>query len=124
MFQEPRSTSFFDYLRIQFEFVQDFLAWWFIDIPNYMIQFIRRVNTVINDTTSFGILVRGYLSPWKNDNNIAGWLVGLILKTAYLPVIFIFILLVNAVLLALFIVQLAILPLVLTMLLISPFMPL
>ncbi|MCC7304271.1 hypothetical protein IT418_02555 [bacterium] len=105
-----------------FEFIRSFFAWWYGDIPLSLFALLKRVLLVINDTTSFGVILSGFFRPWKNDYNVAGWLIGIVIKTFYLPIAGSLFLLTIALFLLLLIIQLAILPLIIGLILINPFL--
>lgn len=117
--RQPNAISLLGNL---FDFVRSFFAWWYGDVPLSMFASLKRVLIVINDTTSFGVILRGFFRPWKNDYNIAGWLVGIVIKTVYLPATGSLFLLTIALFIALLIIQLAILPLIIGLIIINPFL--
>jgi hypothetical protein len=121
MISQRRSTNFIDYILLHIDFIQDFFAWWYIDIPTYFWRFILRVNSVLLDTTSLPIIIRGFFRPFKNDYNIAGWFVGFILKCIYIPAALFMMFSVNVLLFTIFLVQLILLPAILAMIFINPF---
>jgi hypothetical protein len=105
-----------------FEFIRSFFAWWYGDVPLSIFALLRRTLVVVNDSTSFGLIVRGFFRPWKNDYNIAGWLVGIVIKLVYIPLAGIFLLLTILFYLALLLLQLSIMPIILGLILINPFL--
>lgn len=105
-----------------FSFMHSFFAWWYGDIPLILFAKLQRTLVVINDITSFGVILKGFFRPWKNDYNIAGWLVGMVIKTVYLPIIAtLFVLTVLLFLIAL-LVQLSILPVIIGLIVLNPFL--
>ncbi len=117
--QQPNPISLLGNL---FEFIRSFFAWWYGDIPLAMFALLRRSIVIVNDMTSFGIIVKGFFRPWKNDYNIAGWLVGIVIKTVYLPIALSLFVIVFAVFIALLLIQLAILPIIIGLIIINPFL--
>lgn len=104
------------------DFIRSFFGWWYGDIPLALFALLRRVFQVFNDTTSFGVILRGYFRPWKNDYNIAGWLVGMVIKTIYLPLSGSLFVLILGLFFALLLLQLAVLPVVIGLIIINPFL--
>lgn len=117
-----RQPSTLSLLGNFFEFIRSFFAWWYGDVPLSMFATLRRVLIVINDTTSFGVILKGFFRPWKNDYNIAGWLVGIVIKLFYLPITGSLFILATLLFLVLLIFQLAVLPLIIGLILINPFL--
>jgi len=102
--------------------MRSFFAWWYGDVPLILFAKLQRILVVINDITSFGVILKGYFRPWKNDYNIAGWLVGMVLKTCYLPIIAsFFVVTISGFLLAL-LVQLSVLPVIIGLIVLNPFL--
>ena len=104
------------------EFIRSFFAWWYGDVPIAMFSILRRTLTVINDITSFGVILKGFFRPWKNDYNIAGWLVGIVIKMIYIPITGTIFVLTLVLFIAIFLAQLAILPTIIGLILINPFL--
>lgn len=117
-----RQPSTLSLLGNFFEFIRSFFAWWYGDVPLSMFATLRRVLIVINDTTSFGVILKGFFRPWKNDYNIAGWLVGIVIKLFYLPITGSLFILATLLFLVLLLFQLAVLPLIIGLILINPFL--
>jgi hypothetical protein len=105
-----------------FDFIRSFFAWWYGDVPINLFSKLRRTLIVINDITSFGIILKGFFRPWKNDFNIAGWLVGLFIKTCYLPIICVLFAITFLIFIVLLFLQLAILPTIVGLILVNPFL--
>lgn len=105
-----------------FDFIRSFFAWWYGDVPLAIFALLRRALIVINDMTSYGVILKGFFRPWKNDYNIAGWLVGIVIKTFYLPLVTILFVLAIFFFLGILLGQLAILPVILGLVLINPFL--
>ena len=105
-----------------FFFLRSFFGWWYGDIPLTIFSLLRRTIIVINDVTSFSLIVRGFFRPWKNDYNIAGWLVGIFIKTLYIPIISSLFIIAILLFVAILLVQLAILPVIFGLILINPFL--
>ena len=122
MLSQKKSTTIFDYIGLHLSFVQDFVLWWYVDIPSYLLGIFKRVNIVLLDSTSLPIIVKGYLKPWRNDYNIAGWVVGMFLKTVYIPVATFVVLVANTAMLTIILVQVVLLPLIISMILLNPFL--
>jgi len=105
-----------------FSFMRSFFAWWYGDVPLVLFAKLQRILVVINDITSFGVILKGYFRPWKNDYNIAGWLVGMVIKTCYLPIVAsFFAITIGGFLLALLIL-LSVLPVVIGLIVLNPFL--
>lgn len=112
----------FSYIGQLFDFIRNFFAWWYGDIPLSLLSFLKRVLVILDDTTSFSIILKGFFKPWKNDYNIAGWLVGMSIKAVYLPIILVlFLLTIGCIVLAL-LAQLIILPIIIGLILLNPFL--
>lgn len=105
-----------------FEFIRSFFAWWYGDVPITLFAKLRRTFIVINDITSFGVILRGFFKPWKNDYNIAGWLVGMFIKLCYLPITGAVFVVTLVIFLAALTLQLAILPIIVGLILVNPFL--
>jgi hypothetical protein len=60
--------------------------------------------------------------PWKNDFNPVGLILGIVIKTLYLPIIFALITSVIAFFLAMLLLQLVLLPAIVGLILINPFL--
>lgn len=86
------NPSFFNYVEVFLIWVQDFLVWWYLQIPYKLIQFLKRFILVIDDSFSFSIITHNFFSPWRKDRSIAGWFMGIATKVMYLPIIISFIL--------------------------------
>lgn len=122
MLSQKKSTTIFDYAGLHLSFVQDFILWWYVDIPTYLLGILKRINIVLLDSTSLPIILKGYLKPWRNDYNIAGWVVGMFLKTVYIPVAGFVVIVANGALLLVILLQLILLPLIIAMILLNPFL--
>lgn len=105
-----------------FEFIRSFFGWWYGDVPITLFAILKRTTTVINDLTSFTLILKGFFRPWKNDYNIAGWLVGIVIKLVYIPVILTFFFLTFLIFMVILLLQLAILPTIIGLIILNPFL--
>jgi len=121
MYTVKKKSAFLAYPEYTFHYLADFLVWWFVKTPVFILKSIIRANTILDDSTSFRVVLLGYFRPWKNDFNIAGWFVGIIIKTVYLAILFVCFAMMNLILLALFALQIAFLPVIIGLIILSPF---
>lgn len=119
---ELRQPNLFEYIGVAFSFVRTFFGWWYGDLPLSILALMKRVVIVLNDQTSFGVILNGFFRPWKNDYNIVGWLIGIIIKLVYLPIAATVMLLAVLILLLVLALQLVILPTIIGLIIINPFL--
>ena len=81
-------TKVNSYFEIFINFLNDFLRWWYIQMPIWHIRMIRRIVLVLDDNLSFSLLLKNFFLPWHRDRNIMGYFVGIISKLVYLPIAF------------------------------------
>lgn len=117
-----REPNFIDYIGAFIDSFRSFFGWWYGDLPLTILALLKRTLIILNDTTSFSIVLFGLFSPWKNDYNIAGWLVGLTIKLIYLPIILTLFVTLVILFISLLLLQLAILPTVIGLIIINPFL--
>lgn len=63
----------------------DFLYWWYIQMPLFIILTIRRTHVVLNDKLSIGMLIKNFFTPWQRRYNLTYVIIGVIMKATYLP---------------------------------------
>lgn len=119
---ELREPNFFEYIGITFQFIRDFFGWWYGDLPLSILALVKRSVIVLNDVTSFGVILGGLFRPWKNDYNFVGWLVGIVIKLCYLPLAGALIIITTLILIFVLAVQLTVLPTILGLIIINPFL--
>ena len=61
-----------------------FIKWWYKGFVPYLSLFIRRIVRLSWDYLSLGLVIKGFFKPWKNSNNSAAWVAGLLMKSLYL----------------------------------------
>jgi hypothetical protein len=119
--QYTHRPTLFDSIRAFTEFIRTFFGWWYGDIPLTLFLKLQRTLVVLNDRTSFSLILSGLFLPWKKDYNPIGWLLGIIIKLLYLPFIAVLLLTVILIYFAVLFIQLAILPVIIGLILINPF---
>ncbi len=124
MYAVKRTPPLFAFGQYIVSYCMEFIIWWFVAVPTYIIKSIIRTNTIFNDSTSFSIILFGFFKPWKNDNNIAGWVIGLIIKSIYIPVLLIAFGLINIIGLLLLLIQISFLPIIIGLIILNPFISL
>jgi hypothetical protein len=85
-------TKVNSYFEISLIFLNDFLKWWYIQMPIWHLRTIKRIIIVLDDNLSFSLLLRNFFLPWHRDRNILGYFVGITSKLIYLPIALIIIL--------------------------------
>jgi len=81
-------TKVNSYFEIFIEFLQNFLKWWYIQMPIWHLRTLKRVVVFLDDNLSFSLLIRDFFLPWHRDKNILGYLVGIVSKLVFLPIAF------------------------------------
>lgn len=81
-------TKVNSYFEIFISFLEDFLNWWYIQMPIWHLRSLRRIIIVLDDNLSFTLLLRNFFLPWHRDKNILGYFVGITSKLIYLPISF------------------------------------
>jgi hypothetical protein len=81
-------TKVDSYFEIFVNFLNDFLNWWYVQMPIWHLRTLRRIVVVLDDNFSFTLLLRNFFLPWHRDRNILGYLVGILSKLFYLPIVF------------------------------------
>jgi len=117
-----RNPSALDRIVLNIDFFRTFFAWWYGDVPIAILSLLKRLLLVINDNTSFSLVLFGYFRPWKNDYNIAGWIVGIFIKTLYLPIILTFFIIILSIFIIIISIQLIILPIIIGLIIVNPFL--
>jgi hypothetical protein len=84
-------TKVNSYFEIFISFLQDFLSWWYVQMPIWHLRTLRRIIIVLDDNLSFSLLLTNFFLPWHRDKNILGYTVGILSKVFYLPVVFLII---------------------------------
>jgi hypothetical protein len=79
-------TKVSSYFEISLTFLNDFLKWWYIQMPIWHLRTLKRVIVVLDDNLSFSLLLRNFFLPWHRDKNILGYIVGISSKLFYLPI--------------------------------------
>lgn len=117
-----REPNIFDTLFVSLDFIRTFFGWWYGEVPLAIISLFKRWILVIDDITSFSTILRGYFRPWKNDYNIAGWLVGMVIKSVYLPATGSLLLITLLIFIVILLIQLIIFPVIVGLIIINPFL--
>lgn len=81
-------TKVNSYFEIFTNYIQDFLKWWYIQMPIWHLRTLRRIVVVLDDNLSFSLLLSNFFLPWHRDKNIMGYVVGILSKLFYLPIAF------------------------------------
>jgi hypothetical protein len=76
------------YFEIFVDFLQDFLQWWYIQMPIWHLRALRRIIVVLDDNLSFSLLLTHFFVPWHRHKQIFGYLVGILAKLFFLPISF------------------------------------
>ena len=84
-------TKVNSYFEIFVNFLQNFLSWWYIQMPIWHLRTLKRLVVVLDDNLSFSLLLTHFFLPWHRDKNPLGYLVGILSKLFYLPIAFIII---------------------------------
>lgn len=79
-------TKVDSYFEIFINFLNEFLKWWYIQMPIWHIRMMKRIVLVLDDNLSFSLLFRNFFLPWHRDRSIMGYIVGIISKLVYLPI--------------------------------------
>lgn len=66
--------------------VQDFLKWWYVQMPLWHLRRLARLSTVVDDFLSISILLRNFFVPWHRDYSVIGYFFGILIKLLYLPI--------------------------------------
>ena len=85
LLNETKVNSYFEITLI---FLNDFLKWWYIQMPIWHLRTLKRILVVLDDNLSFSLLLRNFFLPWHRDKNILGYFVGITSKIFYLPLAF------------------------------------
>jgi hypothetical protein len=83
LLNETKVNSYFEIFII---FLNDFLKWWYIQMPIWHLRTLKRILLVLDDNLSFSLLLRNFFLPWHRDKNIMGYTVGILSKLIYLPI--------------------------------------
>ena len=78
-------TKVNSYFEIFLTFLNNYLKWWYIQMPIWHIRTLKRIIVVLDDNLSFSLLTRNFFLPWHRDKNLIGYIVGITVKTLYLP---------------------------------------
>ena len=81
-------TKVNSYFEILINFLQDFIQWWYIQMPIWHLRTLRRVVIFLDDNLSFSLLLTNFFVPWHRDKNVMGYLVGILSKLFFLPIAF------------------------------------
>ena len=84
-------TKVNSYFEIFLNFLQDFLRWWYIQMPIWHLRTLNRIIIVLDDNLSYSLLLNNFFVPWHRDRNIFGYLVGIVSKLFFLPISFVII---------------------------------
>ena len=79
-------TKVSSYFEISLTFLNDFLKWWYIQMPIWHLRTLKRIIVVLDDNLSFSLLLRNFFLPWHRDKNMLGYIVGITSKIFYLPI--------------------------------------
>lgn len=79
-------TKVNSYFEISLIFLNDFLKWWYVQMPIWHLRTIKRIAIILDDNLSFSLLLRNFFLPWHRDRNILGYFVGITSKIIYLPI--------------------------------------
>lgn len=93
---------------------QDFLKWWYIQMPIWHFRKLARISLVTDDTLSITLLLKNFFTPWHRDYSIIGWFFGIIMKLLYLPIAIVIYLITILVYIAIILLWLALPPCTLT----------
>lgn len=85
LLNETKVNSYFEFF---INFSQNFLNWWYVQMPIWHLRTLRRLIIVLDDNLSFSLLLKHFFLPWHRDKNILGYLVGITSKIFYLPISF------------------------------------
>lgn len=85
LLNETKVNSYFEFF---INFLQNFLNWWYVQMPIWHLRTLRRIIIVLDDNLSFSLLLTHFFLPWHRDKNALGYLVGITSKIVYLPVAF------------------------------------
>jgi hypothetical protein len=116
-----REPNIIDDIASLTDFVRAFFGWWYGDVPIFLFSTMSRTLQIIDDKTSFSLVLRGYFQPWKKDYDAIGMFIGLTIKTVYLPIVLFLFLLIIASFVLLLLVQLALMPVILGLIFVNPF---
>lgn len=65
---------------------QDFLRWWYVQMPLWHLRRLARVSVVVDDWLSISILLKNFFLPWHRDYSLTGFFFGILIKLLYLPI--------------------------------------
>jgi len=74
------------YLEIWIYSVQDFLKWWYVQMPIWHLRRLGRLSVVIDDFLSITVLIKNFFLPWHRDYSLIGYFFGILVKLLYLPI--------------------------------------
>jgi len=74
------------YLEIWIYSVQDFLKWWYVQMPLWHLRRLGRISVVVDDFLSITVLLKNFFLPWHRDYSFIGYFFGIIVKLLYLPI--------------------------------------
>lgn len=83
LLNETKVNSNFEILLT---FLNDYLKWWYIQMPIWHLRTLKRIIVVMDDNLSLSLLVRNFFLPWHRDRNVLGYLVGITSKLVYIPI--------------------------------------
>jgi hypothetical protein len=76
-------------VNITFELIlsqfQDFLLWWYKEMPIWYVGLIQRVSVIADDTLSISLLLKTFFVPFRKDYTWIGYFFGIVLRLLYLP---------------------------------------
>ncbi|MCD4756214.1 hypothetical protein K8R20_01190 [bacterium] len=79
-------TKVNSYFEILLTFLNNFLKWWYIQMPIWHLRTLKRLAIVLDDNLSLSLLIRNFFLPWHRDKNLLGYVVGITSKALYLPI--------------------------------------
>jgi len=74
------------YLQILIYYIQDFLNWWYVQMPVRHLRILGRLSTIVDDSLSLSLLFKNFFVPWHRDRSIIGFFFGIIIKLLYIPI--------------------------------------
>lgn len=89
-------TKIDSYAMIFLYSIQDFLRWWYVQMPIWHLRELNRLSTFVDDQVSLSLLFRTFFVPWHRDASLLGVVFGITMRLLYLPIaLFIYLLVIS-----------------------------
>jgi hypothetical protein len=68
-----------------FSLIKNFSQWWFVNKLRNRLRAVKRVTFILNDRFSITLLMHNFFKPWRRDDSMLGYIMGIIVKSLYIP---------------------------------------